>query len=1435
MPQMEQCSASLDTNEDPQTYSDSEHYGETRSYSGSGSYDEAYSSSYSSNGSHDDQDQDYRDDDDDDYDRERQKNDKSVAEKAFNNNSNKLKVNTSSPSTPTPLLSSPFGDQVFSFMKDAFNKLVEGRDALGKLAGGSGPSIDNKASEHHKSTHPKEYFTKNDGTSASEQHKATYAREYFTNNDDTRELEEGSLDSNISYLESSSKSYSDDGLSLDGTTMTSERGESGTVPTPAPEIDDNNIQAADTNDSATNQFAPKDVDSENLQATVSDDNATEHFAPKDVDSEKLHTTVTDDSATIRFAVSATSSEFPSFDRYHCPSNPTGSLDSCTFSKDNIEVTDYDDICVDSAKEYNHHLLSEENRGMETIDEEGVEKPLTLEGEKAGQEVDSKLKKLGNNNNDKYGILNETVSQSEDVNEFENFPDERAHGTSHSHVVHCEVEPNRFNHVTTMIEGIKPETEAQIEGASDSGEEIMHRNGSNEMTVMTRKATNDEDQIQMVKSDAMDKSEMNMDQDKINRNNSAEILLLQNDEDDDEDSGKFTLSQESALVFSVSSSDSESCYRGYQAISGVIPIQNFDAEPFRVQIHTDEGLTLNNVAHVEESSPQQSEGEKLQTQQQEIMPEQGVTNDENDYTSDVDGKIEGKNQDSAILESILQEKEDGDDEELNYLNFQVPSSVFNGSVGNTNEELNDELKVECLSVSKNDLNESDLSSVKSHLNNTVVEEDVTTIGDMAFERSEEISKGNNSSEDYDDKTPVEQDRKFDQDENQGDTEQIVGMRSHEMVDTTIRSEEEDVEISVSPSFDRVPGNSEDVPDDELKGVDRDCMKHEGTEGNKSDARDILTEPLEIGHDVMTHVTELVAQGRKETDSLSVEEIQSVENEDSLKKVAEDTTKSDCLEKDCLVEDIGEQHNPEAKISETSESDDVHKDSTNHHEEVITITVEEKVKMMLSNIACSTDKRLVQRNSTVIFDEVERHQTMVSVSKNISPWWISNSNLKDLVRNDSKLTMSTRKAHWYSEQMNQSESLLQSRIVENGANIKKAGTDQKRTNTKVFWWPVPEGRGTKEDVAALNKNRQWFFDALEREIEAESTDRIASIEEPPQGAIQSRKNLSSMSRSWFVASDGKEKILEAMEDNQAPHATECNKENNGPELANDPSNIVGKISESRSIETAVTKLKNEIVATLGSLDNKQRSAMDVSFKNPVLTIVKRKSVDNQHILMKNTKQRVDFVPVYKSPTPQLLDLIEGIYSDSATRRSNASGTVKLMASQKKNVSMMASAEGLLDALLFAVKLECEGYDAEANAVTKNRALTTIALLAQSQENRRLICEHSNFIDVLIEILMGDDKDGRLHACSCFAALAKTEENRDILAEKEGLMSELANILLKLKEPPTSDKIEIGREADTTSASNRIASATRLNACAAILHLSKQCNISVSVCRSNSQSIV
>jgi hypothetical protein len=159
------------------------------------------------------------------------------------------------------------------------------------------------------------------------------------------------------------------------------------------------------------------------------------------------------------------------------------------------------------------------------------------------------------------------------------------------------------------------------------------------------------------------------------------------------------------------------------------------------------------------------------------------------------------------------------------------------------------------------------------------------------------------------------------------------------------------------------------------------------------------------------------------------------------------------------------------------------------------------------------------------------------------------------------------------------------------------------------------------------------------------------------------------------------------------------------------------------------------------------------------------------------------------------------------------------------MLASTDGLVQTILKASMINPDlEEDPEQVIVTKKRLLTALALLCQAKDTRRAICFQSGLLDFLLHNIKENTGEIRLHCCSAIAALAKTEENREFIANKDDMVAELSSLVLNLN--PDAATKEGGKKSSNSAMIN---SSTRLNACAALLHLSKQCAVAAKMCKS------
>ncbi len=552
---------------------------------------------------------------------------------------------------------------------------------------------------------------------------------------------------------------------------------------------------------------------------------------------------------------------------------------------------------------------------------------------------------------------------------------------------------------------------------------------------------------------------------------------------------------------------------------------------------------------------------------------------------------------------------------------------------------------------------------------------------------------------------------------------------------------------------------------------------------------------------------------------------LEKEAEALKLAQEEELNIQAQKEALTKKAEEE--AEALLAKAKEAEE----KLSEKQKTLSVVANEKVEQLFDNFELFDQTYADDvKGYVMIDDELNRHRSTVISRSTTSAWWTNPDSLRSQKAPSEEDLALLRKGEWFYKQLLQAEAVLESRNTDPMKKEKDESSKKSAVEMKIWW--DPRGR-TKKAPMKFNsaRTRRWFFDAHEQENDIDIT-TLAVEDEVESGFFESQKrkvtNISG--RNWLVESDKEE--IEKEAEKVVVEEQKVDKENNvQPNRTIEADAVTTGSQGIISVDTAIDELKSGIVGTIRNLDvGRTASENSVSFKNPAPAVEIREPEHNgDEILKKHTKRRkaADFLQL--DPTPQISDLIEGLKSESASRRSNACGTLKLMSSQKKNTTMLGKTSGLIEALLSVSRTvpDKEVGDKDGILTTRNRALTTIALLCQSKENRRGLCENKDLISHLFDTIKNGDGEPRLHSCSSIAALAKTEENRDILAEQEGLIEELAAILTCLKEKP-KEAVEGNTEGEQRSnptASEKIAASTRLNACAALLHLSKQCAVSVS----------
>lgn len=240
----------------------------------------------------------------------------------------------------------------------------------------------------------------------------------------------------------------------------------------------------------------------------------------------------------------------------------------------------------------------------------------------------------------------------------------------------------------------------------------------------------------------------------------------------------------------------------------------------------------------------------------------------------------------------------------------------------------------------------------------------------------------------------------------------------------------------------------------------------------------------------------------------------------------------------------------------------------------------------------------------------------------------------------------------------------------------------------------------------------------------------------------------------------------------------------------------------------------------------------------------------------------------PKPDLQQLLDAATGHSLQRRSNACGALKVLTTQKKNRLMLVRTSGFLDALVFAASAKISSRDMEASQDARARAVITIANVAEPKDNRELVFNHPGLLAALVKTAIDDHHESRTGACGALALLAKTPSNREPMARTSNLVSVLAMILRGGKnngsfdEKPSYSADDEGSTDHSYSSDSRSFTSSRdsrsyasddevtlptvmsmreqkkekteeivklgqLNACATLLHLSKQCGATPQMC--------
>lgn len=174
---------------------------------------------------------------------------------------------------------------------------------------------------------------------------------------------------------------------------------------------------------------------------------------------------------------------------------------------------------------------------------------------------------------------------------------------------------------------------------------------------------------------------------------------------------------------------------------------------------------------------------------------------------------------------------------------------------------------------------------------------------------------------------------------------------------------------------------------------------------------------------------------------------------------------------------------------------------------------------------------------------------------------------------------------------------------------------------------------------------------------------------------------------------------------------------------------------------------------------------------------------------------------APSQQLADLLCQINRDDnaipeigrayATRRKNACGAIKVLASKEENRLKLCWTKGLLDAISSVLNdVQSPTLDElsfNANNEARNRIVSVLLHLASHTKNRMLICNTTKVLKALTTCIAGDEGEARQGCCMVLLQLAKTTEARPLIIKTPLLLDTLSRIIEVPKMPPPQFVLE------------------------------------------------
>ncbi len=573
--------------------------------------------------------------------------------------------------------------------------------------------------------------------------------------------------------------------------------------------------------------------------------------------------------------------------------------------------------------------------------------------------------------------------------------------------------------------------------------------------------------------------------------------------------------------------------------------------------------------------------------------------------------------------------------------------------------------------------------------------------------------------------------------------------------------------------------------------------------------------------------------------------------------------DELEKQVEIKNVNSNDNPEVEDSVTKSIDQVSNDRFDLKEAFLEIYATKffplpKRKAIDDGISIVVEEK-IERDDVIFENFGNLRKKRVKTN---AVWWMDNSDVQVETRFDEKhVNLEPSSDDWFIEQFKEAENSA-SELDVDALNVRlEAERSKKVSKVKKIWWKVDNA--SKPNYLPLSHDKiQWFFNSM---IEQENKPGLMNVEKDRKAQAGKRSWLTEQDRNdekklaVYIADKSHKRDLDIDDSNEGKDlakSSEVHKETTVESGRNTNDNEESEdesVKKDETIKTRHGSIVDVIEEVVKGITNKidginivhdDGDGDVIVFKDTLnFTGLAQKSRTTKEILKKNSKKSKKLKVQLDTPSQKIQDLIEGAMESSISRRSNACGTIKLLATKKTNVPMLIKSAGLIKALVFVLREEYSEDEIEASQSSQLRALATLAILSQPKEGRRIICEEEGLLEALSNIMTKGASEVCLHACSIIAALTKTEENREIIMSKKGLLRKLSLILRnaeekvddrldkadsKSKDPDDDtdeDESNTDNSEDFKKTSEKQINAIRLNACAALLHLSKHCAVTVS----------